>query len=393
MHILVSNHNAEVSTFRSGIGRAAHDLHIVENNLSALSLIGSHSNEVASLVITEHQDQAVNVDTEVFVQNIVPRLLSSTDVIVVGDLIAVPDSVQLVETISDAAAIVGREPKLPTAVPSPPEPVTAPVEQANTEVKRNGRHKSPRLAELVTVAEAPAARPGLSEGTTVLPDPAATVLLIEEPLPEAPMAPAGQPEHSTSEPPTEHTAEPPVERAVTAAARPASPVPDHPSAALPGWPERAASAVDSQAPLPVAAAKSVVTAPVGLPDPQVMAEIPETTRSLADDIRDWNERQRDERGEPRSNERRPASFGELLRSWMPGQRRLREQEDKLDTAIRAPRLHTLQQHRRDQPQGRRRQELLDLSGRQLSGRGARRQGDRDRHQSRLRHPGRPGARS
>lgn len=316
MHILVSNHNAEIAAFRSGVGSAALELQIVENNLSALSVIGNRTGDVSSLVITEHQDQAVNIDTEVFVQNIVPRLLDSTIVVVVGSLIAAPAGVRQVETIGDAATLVGREPELVGATAEP-----------KAVAKRNGHHKKPVLAELLTIAspvapvDAPAEpAPAAEETKLALPDPSKTVLLLAEPevAPPVPEQPAPQQAAPAPVLPAADAAPGPVRQPADAApvARQAPPPPRH-------------NHVEPAAPL---------AAPLLLPDPQVMAEIPETTRSLADDIRDWNARQRDQRKDTQASDKRQATFGELLRSWLPGQRRLREQENDLDNAIRSPRL-------------------------------------------------------
>ena len=41
MHVLVSNNDAEISAFRRAIGTITDQVRVVENNLGALSLVGS----------------------------------------------------------------------------------------------------------------------------------------------------------------------------------------------------------------------------------------------------------------------------------------------------------------------------------------------------------------
>lgn len=257
MHILVSNHAAEIAAFRAALGSAGQQLEVAENNLSALSVIGNRADEVDSLVITEHQDQAVNLETDVFVQNMVSRLLDSSEVIVVGALNTQALGVQIVDTIDQAAAIVRSRHDL---VPTP-------------------------------MIETP------SVSSSVLP-----------PMPSNGHAPVERPTLGSPPAQGEQRPSPPIER----------PQP----------------AVERQ---PIQAAPPVPTVPVQHDDRgRISEEIPHTTRSLADDIRDWTEQTEQQRGQGRPT--RNKSLMERLSAMLPANRRLIEEEARYDAAIRQPRL-------------------------------------------------------
>ncbi len=245
MHVLVSNHEAEIAAFRRAAGRAGGQIEVVDNNLAALSLIGSRPGAIESLVLTEHQDEGINVETRTFVRNLAARVLDACEIVVVGPLFVDLEgpSLHAVETIDEAAALV-RE-----------MAVLQPVGVDEAHPNGNG-HSAIDLSETVAVWQPEPSPSGATETDVVV-------------------VPGGESEAN--------------------------------------FVASAGQASDAQA-----------------------VEMITPARSLADDIRDWTERNEEERG------RDPASgHPGLLRSLqdlLPTNRRLKAEEAQLDKAIRAPRL-------------------------------------------------------
>jgi MinD-like ATPase involved in chromosome partitioning or flagellar assembly len=250
MHLLVSNHEAEVAAFRRAIGATARSLRVVENNLSALSLIDSDPEQIRSLVITEHQDEGVNVETRTFVRNLAARTLNTPDMIVVGSHWngLQEHAVQTVATIEEAAALVRALDQLELVTNDGP-----------AQALHSGNGHAKIDAAPITIVAGSAFERELA----------------------APFS------------------------AEIADAAPAS----------------------SQTIAPDAAAAD--TAP---------SETPEPAHSLADDIRDWTERNEQQRGQGQIRSTQPASVWESIVEMMPSRRRARAEEEALDTAIRAPRI-------------------------------------------------------
>jgi MinD-like ATPase involved in chromosome partitioning or flagellar assembly len=256
MHLLVSNHEAEVAAFRRATGATASSLRVVENNLSALSLIDSDPGQIRSLVITEHQDEGVNVETRTFVRNLAARTLNTLDIVVVGSHWngLHETGVQTVATIQEAAAIVRTIDQLELV---PNDSSAEPSHTTNGHVELE--------AAPATIVDGGAFEREL------------------EPLPAAPSAEA-------------EVAEP-----------------------VPAPSETFAPAVSA--------------APAAPPE-----TTPEPAYSLADDIRDWTERNEQQRGQGQTRSQQTVSVWESIVEMMPSRRRARAEEEALDAAIRAPRI-------------------------------------------------------
>lgn len=270
MHLLVSNHEAEVAAFRRAIGATTSGLRVVENNLSALALIDSDPGPIRSLVITEHQDEGVNVETRTFVRNLLARTLNTLEVVVVSSYWHGPreDGVQIVGTIQEAAALVRTLDQMElvaaesVAEASHSSNGHAAIEEPPTQIMTGGSFKTSGAFERELAPE-PVVQPTQPTLAEPAPVPSATVapLQIEEPLAATP-----------------HVAPAPPE------------------------------------------------------------ETPAPTHSLADDIRDWTERNERERGQGQVRAPQRSSVLNSIAELMPARRRAREQEETLDAAIRAPRI-------------------------------------------------------
>lgn len=275
MHLLVSNHEAEVAAFRRAIGATTSGLRVVENNLSALALIDSDPGQIRSLVITEHQDEGVNVETRTFVRNLLARTLNTLEIVVVSSYWHGPreDGVQIVGTIQEAAALVRKVDQLELvadesiAEASHSSNGHVAIEEAPTQVMTSGSFETSGGFERELAPE-PIVQPRLAETAPV---PSATVapLQIEEPIAATPQV--------------------------------AEPIAATPQVAPP-------------------------------------EETPAPTHSLADDIRDWTERNERERGQGQVRAPQRHSVWNSIAEMMPARRRAREQEEALDAAIRAPRI-------------------------------------------------------
>ena len=265
MHLLISNHDAEISAFHRLLGAAAADLEVVENNLSALSFLGSAPGLAHTLTVTEYQDEGVNVDTRTFVRNLAARSLDTFDIIIVGQLFSDLSNprIHVVDTIDQAAAMVRDRQLQPAAT------------AATTSHSSNGNG---RYAEEHTAA-------------TTFPD--ESTVAIEQVIPA------------------------PRRKAARVASRPAE--------------ERFEREL---APEPPAPAQAATTYPA---DP-TFDEMPATTRSLADDIRDWTERTEQQRGKQRTTAQPRRGLGDRFRELLPSTKRARAEEAELDKLIRAPRL-------------------------------------------------------
>ncbi len=256
MHVLVSNNDAEISAFRRAIGTLADELRVVENNLGALSLVGSGSAEIEALVITGHQDEGVNIPTPTFVRN----MADTVPIVVVGAFMSdqQSDSVEVVDTIEEAADLlrVHAQPPVPVAGHGADE----------AEASANGH------------------------GLTDLSDTAV--------------------------------------------------VNDH-RLSLPAR-EAHIYGSDNQSETPPASAQSARGDRTGAsmasgPGTETPEAVPESAHSLADDIRDWTERNEQQRGQTHG----PAtgrSIWQRINDLMPANRSAREEEAELDKAIRAPRI-------------------------------------------------------
>lgn len=268
MHLLISNHDAEISAFHRLLGAAADDLEVVENNLSALSFLGSTPGLAHTLTVTEYQDEGVNVDTRTFVRNLAARALDTFDIIIVGQLFSDLSNprIHVVDTIDQAATMV-RDRQL--------QPV------ARTDASSNGNG---RYAEEHTAA------------TTFADEPAVTIEQVI-PAPKRKAEKPGKSIRSVSQPVEER-----VERELVA----------EPPAAM--------------------------QAPATYPADPTFDEMPATTRSLADDIRDWTERTEQQRGKQRATTQPRRGLTDRFREMLPATRRAHAEEAELDKLIRAPRL-------------------------------------------------------
>lgn len=273
MHILITNHETEIGVFRRALGTAADQLEVVENNLSALSLLGSSPTSARTLTITEYQDEGVNVDTRTFVRNLATRGIETLEIIIVGQLFTdlTDPQIHVVETIEDAAQLICSLDTL--------QPVAVGAESSEATHTSNGHARF--TPETTAVSAAPA-----SSGDT---KPGKKLRL------SAPIKPAKRYETDGG-----------FERELTPEAQPADTLP------------------------PVAAPQP--------PETNELDEMPATTRSLADDIRDWTERTEQERGKQRTKVYKPGFFERLMLNISPAARRARAEEAELDKLIRAPRL-------------------------------------------------------
>lgn len=269
MHLLISNHESEISAFRRLLGAAADEVEVVENNLSALSLLGSTPDVAQTLTITEYQDEGVNLDTRTFVRNLAARALDTFDIIIVGQLFSDLSNprIRVVNTIDEAATLVRDMQLQPTARVAP------------ASSNGNGRY-----AEEHTTA-------------TTYTDESAVAIEQVIPAPRRKAEKPARPARSAPRPAEER-----FEREL---------VPEPPAVA--------------QAPATYAA------------DP-TFDEIPATTRSLADDIRDWTERTEQQRGKQRASTQPRRGLGDRFREMLPSTKRARAEEAELDKLIRAPRL-------------------------------------------------------
>lgn len=368
MCILVSNHDTEIATFRRALGDATMNFQIVENNLSALSVISGHVFEIGSLVITEHQDQAINVDTGVFVQNLLSRAPGLWTTVVVGlqspDLLSLP--VDIVDTIEEAADIVRRR-RQPAFVGADVVGASSNGHSSNGNGNGHGHHFEDTevlvsFAEPETTTfeqEAPIVEDEAADQqfhariyenvAPVTEEPEAVVAnpwLTDEDVDAASDKVDAQREATitTSEPwitePSQAVVEEPPTASVTTPVESAvAPITTPVVAQLDIAPEP--SVVQPQpvqpaaivAQPPVAAPTSTTTTPSGIDD------LPELTHSLADDIRDWTKRNEQQRGQQRSTPQTSTLMQGLV-ELLPSQRRAHAQEEALDAAIREPRLST-----------------------------------------------------
>lgn len=265
MHLLVSNHEAEVAAFRRAIGATAIGLRVVENNLSALSLIDSDPEQIRSLVITEHQDEGVNVETRTFVRNIAARMLNTLDIVIVGTYwnSLQENGVQTAATIEEAAALVRKVDQLELVANESASATShsgnghVQIEEEPVQIMTNGTFETSGGFER-EFAPTPVAEPAFTEPV---------------PVPGATLAP------------------PEIEEPIAGIAA------------------------------------------VALPE-----ETPEAAYSLADDIRDWTQRNEQQRGQSQIRSTQTPSVWESIAEMMPSRRRVRAQEEALDAAIRAPRI-------------------------------------------------------
>jgi MinD-like ATPase involved in chromosome partitioning or flagellar assembly len=297
MHVLVSNLEAEIAAFRGALGPLADRVRVVENNLSVLSLLASDLAAIRSLVITEHQDEGVNVETQTFVRNLANRILDSVEIIVVGPLFAHLESptIRAVPTIEDAAAMIREQAQL--------QPVEAAHESSATAPSSNG-HASFAPADTATIAVAD--RDAALESS-------AAVLATRE------MTHTADPTTHTADSMTHDATEPGQEAHESSNGNGAAP--------MPGEPE--ATATDS-----VAHESSPATPDMTHTHDDGLAE---PARSLADDIRDWTERNEQQRSQNFAADY-GTSLWQRLAEMLPANRRARAEEADLDRAIRAPRL-------------------------------------------------------
>lgn len=296
MHLLVSNHEAEVAAFRRAIGATTTGLRVVDNNLSALSLLDSDPGQIRSLVITEHQDEGVNVETRTFVRNLLARTLNTLEIVVVSAYWTGPreDGVQIVPTIQEAAALVRKVDQLELV--------------ADESVAEAGHSSNGHVA----IEEAP--EQILTNGSFE------TSGGFERELAPAPIArPVVEPRIAESVAQTQPIAEP----------RMAEPTPVPTATIAPPQIEKPVVA-PPQIEAPIAATPQVAPSP-----PE---ETPAPAHSLADDIRDWTERNERERGQGQVRAPQTTSLWTSIAELMPARRRAREQEEALDAAIRAPRI-------------------------------------------------------
>lgn len=276
MHLLITNHDAEISAFRRVLGAVVDDVEVVENNLSALSLLGSSPDLAQTITVTEYQDEGVNVDTRTFVRNLAARALDSLEIIIVGQLFSDLRSsrIHVVDTIDQAAKLVKELSQLQPA---------ARVETAPSTSNGHGRY----AVEETEVA----ARAG--------DEPSATI----ETVSVTPSRPVEQPRAAT------------------------------PTIAQPA-PQREERYEREFVPSPTSAQ------PTDQPRPSAAEfdDMPATTRSLADDIRDWTERTERDRGKQRSASPQRRTLGTIINEMLPATKRARAEESELDRQIRAARL-------------------------------------------------------
>ncbi|HEY0738205.1 MAG TPA: AAA family ATPase [Herpetosiphonaceae bacterium] len=293
MHLLVSNHEAEIAAFRRAIGATTSGLRVVDNNLSALALIDSDRGEIRSLVITEHQDEGVNVETRTFVRNLLARTLNTLEIVVVSSYWHGPreDGVQIVPTVQEAAALVRKVDQLELVADESVADTShssnghVMIEEAPTQMTTSGSFETSGAFERELAPE-PIAQP------TQIAQPA-----VAEPVPV----------------PRATVAPPQIEERTIASTQTAEPV-----------------VAPMQTEAPVATTQYVAPTP-----PE---ETPAPAHSLADDIRDWTERNERERGQGQIRAPQRTSVWDSIAEMMPARRRAREQEEALDAAIRAPRI-------------------------------------------------------
>lgn len=326
MHLLVSNHEAEVAAFRRAIGATSSSVRVVENNLGALSLIDSDPGQIRSLIITEHQDEGVNVETTTFVRNMLARTLNTLEIVVVSTYWHGPrqEGVQVVPTIQEAAALVRKVDQLelvasesvadeshtsnghvqleaaPTEIPVEEAPTEIPVEEAPTQIPTNNTFQTSGAfqRELAPEPEPTYIEQAAVEPTFVQPAPAESTFVKQAPA---------EPTY--------------IEQAVAERQY------------VESAPRPSATVAPPQIEQPLPATPQV--APPQMEEPE---ETPAPAHSLADDIRDWTERNERERGQGHVRAPRTPSLLESLTEMLPSRRRAREQEEALDAAIRAPRI-------------------------------------------------------
>ncbi len=297
MHVLVTNHDAEIAVFRQGLGAEAPELRVVDNNLSVLSLLSTNLFDIRSLVITEHQDEGINVETRTFVRNLTERAPDAWPTLIVspsfGDFRGLP--VQLVATIEEAAAIVAQlEPALPAAV-----------------VAGNGHSLAMNGNGYATATAVPAPAE-LEEALPAVGDQPEPVAQIDT---EAASATVATP-----------TAAPPAD----AWLHDEAPAADPQSAAAPAThPElNEPSAINDQ------------LSTINYDEPtnvNPLEQMPVPAHSLADDIRNWTERSERQRNQHHTPPP-PNTLLQGLLELLPANRRIRTEEERLNHLIRQPRL-------------------------------------------------------
>ena len=271
MHLLISNHETEISAFQRLLGGAANDVEVVENNLSALSLMGSSPDLAQTLTVTEYQDEGVNVDTRTFVRNLAARALDSLEIVIVGQLFSDLSStrIHVVNTIDEAAALVLE------------------------------------LTQLQPAARAETAKPASNGHARYAAEETAVVTQLGD-----------------------DELEPAVEQVSPSQARQAEKIvtPPKPRATRP-W-SRPEERVE----------RELAPEPPAQPMENELDNMPATTRSLADDIRDWTERTERDRGKQRATPAQRRGLGAIINEMLPSTKRARAEEAELDKQIRSPRL-------------------------------------------------------
>lgn len=108
MVVLISHLERQNRAFRQALGELSEQVRVVENNLAALALLAALPEPPRALVITEHQDEGINIDTPTVVRSAAQRCADQTQLIVVGPLLAhlASPTVQAVETLEQAATLV-----------------------------------------------------------------------------------------------------------------------------------------------------------------------------------------------------------------------------------------------------------------------------------------------
>jgi MinD-like ATPase involved in chromosome partitioning or flagellar assembly len=326
MHILVSNHNAEVQAYRRALGSTAGDLKVVENNLSVLSLISTNPFDISSLVITAHQDEGINVETGTFLRNLAARAPDLWPTVVVDPVFGqgISPSVRVVDTIEEAAAMV-RSIEQPVLV----EAFATPTGVAHTANGNGVSHDDLVTTHTLDLPTAPAS----TASEVVQPAEAARTTRTYNATRNDPWLRDDEAEDDL----TMRDGEPEAEIAplVVNDAPVAVPVTQSPVASTP-----------VAAPAPVAPAQTANAGPVVA---QVPAEPPmdafegrnEPARSLADDIRDWTQRNEQQRGQHQPVSREKTLWQGLM-DLLPANRRATAEEDALDAMIREPRLSRCQ---------------------------------------------------
>lgn len=402
MHILVSNNHAEVSAFRKALGPAASELKVVENNLSVLSLLSSHPLDIWSLVITNHQDEGINVETGAFLRNLSERARGSWPTVVVDPLFSeyASSSVRVVMTIEEAATVVRsleqtavsvgapeaeskaqngkdhvdllqtRTVARPATPPTPPtvESVEMPrtTKMYDTVLTVDEDDETPDVDRQVAAA-APVAPVALAS-TVYEPETApATQAPVEQPPIPKQVEPFAWTQNNTVEPTPVYSA-PQSSEPVAPVVQPPVAQPQRPPVAQTQYAPQTqpmTQPVAQQAPAVVqqVALPQQVAAPVTQPAEQQQVAAPvtqpavegeperlgmnafegrgEPARSLADDIRDWTERNEQQRGQTNVTSTQK-SFIDGLLDLMPAKRRAAAEEEALDNLIREPRLKRCQ---------------------------------------------------